>query len=373
MLDCTRAGVRGASCAECRRHFCAIHLSKKYQTCQSRFELSDAEWEKSLNDEFWELLCHVNTHELIRLATKLNDGIKCKFELGNHIGADSLMGCANYNAWLCFENGERWIFRTPRTGFSDIPLNLVEYSVMSEYATLKFLESSKVPASKPFAYDIGSDSTNRVGVGYILMQALPGVPFYAPKASASQKKHIIKQLAEVLIEFSKHPLPLAGSLVIKDDEVIVGPVARNRFVALETYGPLDTALEYLISISEQHLDLIADGQLYPDYPVEGFLFFHLVRQNIQSLVSKDLPRQFFLKHVDDKGDHLLVDENFNITSIIDWQFARAVPASEAFGPSYITADLMSLYGSNTGVTGDDHDLATDLRDKGSYNLVTTLL
>ncbi|KAJ5937108.1 hypothetical protein N7466_003558 [Penicillium verhagenii] len=74
------------------------------------------------------------------------------------------------------------------------------------------------------------------------------------------------------------------------------------------------------------------------------------------------------KHVDDKGDHLLVDENFNINGIIDWQFARAVPASEAFGPSYITADLMSLYSSNTGVTGDDHDLATALGGKGSYNL-----
>lgn len=279
-----------------------------------------------------------------------------------------MMGCANYHAWLHFEDGERWIVRIPRSGFSDVPPDLVEYLVMSEYATLKFLESTQVPAPKPFAYGISSDPTNRVGVSYLLMQALPGEPFYAHKASESQKKYVFNQLAEILIELAKHPLPRAGSLTINNDEVIVGPVASNRFVTLETYGPFDTALEYLTSILEQHLDLIADGQLYPEYPVEAFLFFHFLQQNIQHLVSGDMPEQFFLKHVDDKGDHLLVDESFNITGIIDWQFARAVPASEAFGPSYITADLASLYSSNTGVTSDDHYLATALRGKGASSL-----
>lgn len=33
-----------------------------------------------------------------------------------------------------------------------------------------------------------------------------------------------------------------------------------------------------------------------------------------------------------KGTHLLIDENYNITGIIDWQFARIVPVCEAFGP-----------------------------------------
>ncbi|CAL5869361.1 uncharacterized protein PFLUO_LOCUS3590 [Penicillium psychrofluorescens] len=269
------------------------------------------------------------------------------------------MGCANYHAWLCFENGERWIARIPRTGFSDVPIDLVEYLVMSEYATLKFLEPTEVPAPKPFAYGIGSDPLNRVGVSYILMQALPGRPFYAHEASKTQKKHLIQQLADILTDISKHPLPRAGSLEVKNDKIEVGPVASNRFVALKTYGPFDTASEYVISILEQYLDLIADGQLYPEYPVEAFLFYRFLRQNIQSLVSGDMPGQFFLKHV---------DENFNITGIIDWQFARAVPAPEAFGPSYITADLTSLYSSNTGMTDDDRDLATALRDQGSFTL-----
>lgn len=39
---------------------------------------------------------------------------------------------------------------------------------------------------------------------------------------------------------------------------------------------------------------------------------------------------FFLKHFDDKGDHILVDADFNITGIIDWEFASAEPKALAF-------------------------------------------
>ncbi|KAJ5088302.1 hypothetical protein N7456_011918 [Penicillium angulare] len=371
MSDCTRAALRGMSCAKCKRHLCAEHSSDQYHNCPSSSELSDEEWEKSVNDEVWELLSHVNTHELVRIGTQLNGG-KCKFERGKHIGMGAIMGCANYHGWLVFDNGERWVVRIPRTGFSDVPLDLVEYLVESEYATLKFLESTKVPAPKPFAYGLGSDPSNRVGVSYILMQALPGKPFYGYMASESQKTHVIEQLADVLIEISKNPLPSIGSLVVNKGQLVpsIGPVASNRFITLKTYGPFDTASYYLVSIIEQHLDLIADGQLYSDYPAEAFLFYFFLRQNIQYLTSTDMQGQFFLKHVDDKGDHILVDEDFNITGVIDWQFARIVPAAEAFGPSYVTADLGSLYSSNTGINSDDRILAKALHDRGADALAS---
>jgi hypothetical protein len=50
-----------------------------------------------------------------------------------------------------------------------------------------------------------------------------------------------------------------------------------------------------------------------------------------------------LKHVDDYGDHILVDEQLNITGIIEWQMARVVPRQETFGPSLVTADMNALY------------------------------
>lgn len=70
-----------------------------------------------------------------------------------------------------------------------------------------------------------------------------------------------------------------------------------------------------------------------------------------------------MKHVDDKGDHLLVDEKLNITGIIDWQMARVVPMREAFGPSLITADMNSLCNGQVMLSVDDAALASILEKK----------
>ncbi|KAJ5569973.1 uncharacterized protein N7459_009403 [Penicillium hispanicum] len=370
VAGCQSAGVRGQSCANCKKHFCSTHLSKNHHTCPSSNELDDEAWEKSINDEVWLLLSHVNTHELVRLGTQLNNHIPCKFEPGKHLGVGATMGCANYHGWLVFDTGERWIVRIPRTGFSDTPPELVEYLVVSEYATLKFLERTNVPSPTAFAYGLASDPSNRVGASYIMMQALPGTPYYAHQASPEQKKAVIEALADILVEISKNPFPQAGSLLMMNDRIDISAIASNRFVALHPYGPFKTTLEYITSIIDQYMDLIADGQLHHEHPLEAFLFYHFLRRNADTLVAADIPGQFFLKHVDDKGDHLLVDQDFNITGIIDWQFARAVPAAEAFGPSYITADLTSLYSSDTGTTDDDRLLANALKDRGADDLAS---
>lgn len=37
-----------------------------------------------------------------------------------------------------------------------------------------------------------------------------------------------------------------------------------------------------------------------------------------------------MRHFDDKGDHIMVDEDFNITGIIDWEGAYTAQKTEAF-------------------------------------------
>lgn len=255
-------------------------------------------------------------------------------------------------------------------GFTDVPADLVDYLVESEYATLKFLESVNVPTPKVFGYGLVSDHSNRVGVCYIMMQALPGKPYGAHDASPAQKKRVIEQVANYLVEISKHPLSAIGSFAMINNQPQISAVASNRFVALGKYGPFTSRLDFITSVIEQYMDLIADGQVHTKCPLEAFLFYYFLRENKESLINRDVTGQrFFIKHVDDKGDHLLVDEGYNVTGIIDWQFARVVPAAEAFGPSYVTADLASLYSSSlTGVSADDRLLADALRRRGRDDL-----
>lgn len=76
--------------------------------------------------------------------------------------------------------------------------------------------------------------------------------------------------------------------------------------------------------------------------LEAFLFYHFLRENKDGLNNPDdIPGyQFFIKYVDDKGGHLLIDDEYNVTGIIDWQFERVVPAADAFGPSYVTVEMI---------------------------------
>lgn len=82
--------------------------------------------------------------------------------------------------------------------------------------------------------------------------------------------------------------------------------------------------------------------------MNAYLVFLFLKSHIQDLIVKPSPvsvettEQFYVKHVDDKGDHLMVDDELNIIGIIDWQMARVVPASEAFGPSLVTA-VMGIF------------------------------
>lgn len=115
------------------------------------------------------------------------------------------------------------------------------------------------------------------------------------------------------------------------------------------------------------MELIADGQLYTEYPIDAYLIYRFLKDNAGQLVPRDESEEterFYLKHVDDKGDHLLVDEELNITGIIDWQMARLVPPREAFGPSLVTADMHALCRGQVSLSANDLALADLLRRRG---------
>lgn len=323
-----------------------------------------------VEDEISQLVDQINVPELEKRASILKGDVACYFKPSNY--HDAMLGNANYHAWLIFDDGDRWLVRTPRTVFYDIPQDMVEYFIASEFATLKFLEPTKVPAPKAFGFGLASDENNAVGVSYLLMECLPGKPFNSDLLGAKpqQRQSILAQFAEILIEISKLPVPAAGSLISRVGQTSVSKIASNRFVHLDLSGPFFTTSDYFVAISDQYLDLVADGQVHSQYPTEAFAFYSLARREARVFERSTTvnPEEFFLKHVDDKGDHLLLDDQGIITGIIDWQFARFVPAIEAFGPSYLTANLGWLYSSNTGITTLDKQLAAELRQRGAGNL-----
>jgi hypothetical protein len=289
------------------------------------------------------------------------------------------MGCANYHVRVRFDDGSRsWLLRVPRaTSFVGCPEPVVDYLVVSEYATLKFLEQTAVPAPRAFGYGIRSDGSDHgIGVSFLLVKELSGKPWShgdlpVSESTKHERARICSGLADILAELARHPFPKAGSLRLEGSRIQVGPTASDRFVVLDPDGPFVSAVDYYTAWAEKYLELIADRQLYSEYPVDAYLVYRFLRVNAGQLAEAedDGSGGFFLKHADDHGDHILLDDDFNITGVIDWQMARVAPGGEAFGPSLVTVDMRKLCAEgNVSLSADDVRLTTALRGRGHTEL-----
>lgn len=328
-------------------------------------DLDDAAYNALMVDEIGRLHAQINEEAVCQLASSLNDGRSCTVEHPSKaVGLGSLTGCANYHARIRFGDGSpSWLMRVPRvSGFAvGLPVPLAEYLIRSEYATLKFLETTAVPAPRVFSFGVPSQGIGSgVGVCFLLMEELPGKPWDGQGDTAK----VWKGLSEIYAELEKHPFTQAGSLCVEspDDTPKVCATASDRFVCLDPYGPFETSAAYYTARTEQYLALITDDQLYPQFPVEAYLVYRFLQESASQL--SDNEDMFFLTHVDDKGDHLLVDEDLNITGIIDWQMARIVPRREAFALSLISADMRALCDGTVSLNAKDVALSDAMREKG---------
>jgi aminoglycoside phosphotransferase (APT) family kinase protein len=144
-------------------------------------------------------------------------------EHSSTVGAGALIRSANYHARIRFDDGSpSWLLRVPRvaTFAGGIPSSLVKCLVLNEYATLKFLETTAVPAPRAFSYGICSAGTDHgTGVSFILMEELRGTPWAGQgmssgDASEDEKAKVWGGLADILMELKKTPFPQGRDSVL---------------------------------------------------------------------------------------------------------------------------------------------------------------
>ncbi|KAI8632816.1 hypothetical protein F5Y19DRAFT_462610 [Xylariaceae sp. FL1651] len=286
-------------------------MSRDFHKCNTG-ELDDAAYNELVAAEIGRLRAQINEKAVCELASSLNGGKSCVVEYPSKVvGLGALTGCANYHVRIRFGDGSpSWLMRVPRvSGFAvGFPVSLAEYLIRSEYVTLKFLEITAVPAPRAFSFGIPSQGTD-YGVG---------------------------RLAKIYAELERYPFTKAGSLYVESPDEFPW-------------------------VSATYLALIANGQLYSQFPVKAYLVYRFLQDNVSQL--SDPEDKFFLKHIDDKGDHLMVDEDLDLIGIIDWQMARVVPRREAFALSLVSADMGAFYNGDVLLGTKDIALDDALRDR----------
>ncbi|KAH6705750.1 hypothetical protein EV126DRAFT_412686 [Verticillium dahliae] len=307
----------------------------------------------------------------------LRGGISCTVELSSK-SLSAMMGNQNCHAEITFQDNVKWLarFRLART--SSPPREVRDWILRSEAATMIYLQQHTcIPTPKIFDWAAESDPGNTLGVGYILMEKLDGKSLDWQAATPEQKEKVMQQLVDILLEIEKHPFEAMGSLVSSAGDTIdvQGLAHQSTFrVGTGPLGPFSSSLEGSQAMLESYLAMIASGEIDTPCPVDTYLV-HRFRLDIVGGLWEDVPvgGQFFLKHPDDKGDHMLVNDSFDIVGIIDWEWTQTVSRAEAFCSPCMMWPVTEFYNGSNELTADELRLAAIFRERGRGDLANCVI
>lgn len=278
----------------------------------------------------------------------------------------SQCGGQNCHLDINFNDGVTWIARI-RLNDPMLPPPSIQARIFeSEIATLEFLAGTKVPAPQVYAHALES-TENLVGTSYVLMEKMAGEPLDWNDASPEQRKKVMEQLADVYLELEAHPFQLSGSLSSK----VPGSTAGTSVIQIEVgsfaqvqcfetpergLGPFKTLETAYTAIIRQQMQTLATHEV-SSLPLDNYLTFLWRLKVLPDLIagSASLEGPFYLKHFDDKGNHILVDEDYNITAIIDWEFASTESKELAFSSPCMMWPVGEFY------DGDNHLAEAELQ------------
>ena len=122
------------------------------------------------------------------------------------------------------------------------------------------------------------------------------------------------------------------------------------------------------------LDLIYREEIYVDRSVDVFLMYIFLYNLIPRLYPHSPqdeeinPEKYYLKHADDKGFHILVDKDSNITGLIDWEWSFTAPLSLSFNSPMLLLPTSEFFNGETKIGNDEELFAECLEAKGAKDM-----
>lgn len=262
---------------------------------------------------------------------------------------------------LGFSDGVKWIARIPGNGIDSFePLEVSHFK--NRIYVSRFLRlATSIPIPEIFTWS--ATCNNPVGVPYTLESFAEGRQLseaWTDDEWSSEEKRVrtIRNLAKVMSELHRFSFDQIGSL---SPELDVGPdvymafdqdklfEGEDMFGHAQERGPFNSAMDDLLEGFEE--PEAVDGQLNQLHGEHALL--GLALHSLPLLLHLNGP--FALGHPDFNYQNIFVDEEGNITAIIDWDGTCITTRALAFAryPSWITRDwdpVMYQYGDEY----DDH-------------------
>ncbi|KAJ2985131.1 hypothetical protein NUW58_g4843 [Xylaria curta] len=180
-----------------------------------------------------------------------------------------------------------------------------------------------------------------------------------PNISEQKLEFLYRQMANILLQLSTVTFPRIGSLVEDKDghfSVSGRPLIQNMNSLLEFTGVTPTLLPagpysntdewysaladmHLAQLTFQHNDAVDDEDDARDKYVARQLFRRLASEGrltseFEPKEDDNNPPKFPLYSSDLRPSNVLIDKDFRVVGVIDWEFAYAAPAQFSFDPPW---------------------------------------
>ena len=329
-----------------------------------------------------ELCREIDQSKLCSHASTLRGGIPCTIAELSRKNLSAMMGNQNCHVEITFQDNVKWLARFHLLKTSSPPREIHDWILQSEAATMIYLQRyTRIPTPKVFDWACKSDPRNEIGVDYILMEKLDGKSLDWQSATPQQREKVMQQLVDIFLEIEKHPFKAMGSLhasSVADSTIDVKGLANQSTCQVDKgpLGPFSSSLEGSQAILDSYLAMIASGEVDSYGQTDIYLTHKFCRDNVGTLWVDDAVssgNEFFLKHPDDKGDHILVNDSFDIVGIIDWEWTQTVSKAEAFCSPCMMWPLLEFYDGSNELTTDELRLAAIFQEKGREDLANCVM
>ncbi|KAJ5943995.1 hypothetical protein N7516_004163 [Penicillium verrucosum] len=238
-------------------------------------------------------------------------------------------------------------------------------------------EHSSLPVPRVFAYDF--DENNSVSAAFILMEVLPGTVAMDALGGYEAHRGVIPKEYRQNFYRSVAKCHLTSLRLPK-----IGTIVRNHEGGYECGplpgigGPFDTATAFFNAWADSvkfKLDKETITQMMQRSPIPAEQMVAII-ENFPSQIKAIASRlslcnegPFPLAHDDFLHSNIMVDENFDVTGIIDWEGACTVPYELVSFPDFLTAmpvsfDLPQKYDQDGQPF--DEELRETWRERGEY-------
>ncbi|WWC96661.1 hypothetical protein V866_003533 [Kwoniella sp. B9012] len=353
-----------AKCQVCNVVLCGLHDNENNHECcrlarlehdernEALFKVKQATREKNLKHILEQIKSHQATlerevstirpgHTCSLIIPKLEDLVKSKWYAG-----------FNVHFLITFEDDVNWLLRVRQPHGPSPSQEISDIVMTSEVTTLNFLKANGIPvpgAWLPRHLRVGN--SNAVALRFMFSPRLERVNLsrstkiltsllnYPP----NELRKFVEGYAKIQIQLSNIPLEHTeiGSLFTSPNDessakdVRVGPIIGTLTFMQPSppyfFGPFRTNKERYLAHIDATLGYISKGALYKDNLIDDYPWHLELRESVNG--CKELDKQtdkVYVKHADERGDHLMVNEEGKIISILDWEWAYVTTKGEAF-------------------------------------------